>query len=144
MAYSKILIAVDDSEHSFHAAKKGITLARQLNAFVGFTFVIDTSKALGNPDTGTTRVENIEALKQRAEQSLGRLKEMLNGNAWEQFLPKGHPVEEILNVAESWEADLIVMGTHGHTGLVHLIMGSTAEEVIKHARCPVMVVPPKK
>jgi nucleotide-binding universal stress UspA family protein len=52
----------------------------------------------------------------------------------------GKPAEEILRVAREEKADLIVMGTHGRTGLRHLLLGSVAEEVARHAPCPVFSV----
>ena len=55
-------------------------------------------------------------------------------------MPEGFPKKEIVKIAREWEADLIVMGTHGRGGLQHLLVGSVAESVIKHAGVPVMVV----
>jgi nucleotide-binding universal stress UspA family protein len=52
----------------------------------------------------------------------------------------GKPAEEILRVAGEEGVDLIVMGTHGHTGLRHLLLGSVAEEVTRHAPCPVFTI----
>lgn len=52
----------------------------------------------------------------------------------------GTAFEVITNVARDLEADLIVITTHGHTGLKHVFMGSTAERVVRHAPCPVLVV----
>ena len=59
------------------------------------------------------------------------------------FTPEGFPTNEIINTAKEWDADLIVIGTHGRTGLAHLLEGSVAEHVIKHTSIPVMVVPLK-
>lgn len=55
-------------------------------------------------------------------------------------LEEGDPVAEILRFAEAIQCDLIVMGTHGRTGLAHLLMGSVAERVVRKASCPVLVV----
>jgi hypothetical protein len=52
----------------------------------------------------------------------------------------GVPSVEIVSVAQKQNADLIVMGTHGRTGLSHILLGSTAERVIQHAPCPVLTV----
>ncbi len=52
----------------------------------------------------------------------------------------GAPAEEIVRFADENSADLIVMGTHGWTGLRHLVMGSTAENVVRTANCPVLTV----
>lgn len=53
---------------------------------------------------------------------------------------QGAPVDEIIRIAKQENADLIVIATHGHTGLKHLLLGSVAERVIRHAHCPVLVV----
>ena len=143
MAYQKILIAVDGSETSIKAAKAGLELSHQLDAHAGLIFVIDSRKAIGNPDTGITRDDAILIMKKEAEQTLDQLAEMFNGKELRKFMPEGHPVEQVIRKAEGWEADLIVIGTHGHTGLKHLLMGSTAENLIHHAHRPVMVVPGK-
>ncbi len=58
----------------------------------------------------------------------------------EHVLLEGDPAEEILRRAADARADLIVMGTHGRTGLKHLLLGSVAEYVVRHARCPVLTV----
>lgn len=52
----------------------------------------------------------------------------------------GMPAEEIIRTAEQQQVDLIVISTHGRTGLTHFLLGSTAERVIRHVACPVLVV----
>ena len=52
----------------------------------------------------------------------------------------GVPFHEITAAAESLKADLIIIATHGYTGLKHVLLGSTAERVVRHARCPVLVL----
>lgn len=143
MNYKKILIAVDSSEFSMNAAKKGIELAHQLNAQVALLFVIDQSKGLGNVDAGIFPEEALLVLKKEAEQTLDQLAAMSNGKEILKFMPEGHPAEDVIKTAETWEADLLVTGTHGRTGLKHLFMGSVAEHIIKHSKIPVMVVPSK-
>jgi nucleotide-binding universal stress UspA family protein len=58
----------------------------------------------------------------------------------EHQLEEGDPVTEILRVAQERECELIVMGTHGRTGLAHLLMGSVAERVVRRSGCSVLVV----
>jgi nucleotide-binding universal stress UspA family protein len=72
-------------------------------------------------------------------QHLDRLK-VPDGVPTERRLVVGVPVEEILGVASEVSVDLIVMGTHGRTGLARLLMGSVAEQVVRKARCPVLTV----
>jgi nucleotide-binding universal stress UspA family protein len=56
---------------------------------------------------------------------------------YEHRLLFGHPAQEIVSFADTEHVDLIVIGTHGRTGLFRMIMGSTAESVVRHANCPV-------
>lgn len=86
-----------------------------------------------------SEIENeIEA---RAKTSLGRFaSEHLQGIAYRIETKIGGAAETILLVAESTQADLIVIATHGYSGIKHLLLGSTAEKVIRHAPCPVLTV----
>jgi len=143
MSYSKILIAVDSCEFSMQAAKKGLELAHQINAQVALIYVVDTSKAIGNIDAGILPDQAMVVLKKEVEQTLDELATMYNGDSILKFMPEGHPTKDILKTAEVWDADLIVMGTHGRTGLMHLLVGSVAEYIVRHSKIPVMVVPSK-
>lgn len=143
MSYKNILIAVDSSEYSIAAAKKGFALADQLQAKVALLYVIDTSKALGNVEVGILPEEALLILKKEAEQTLNSLINLYSGISLVELMPEGHPKQEIIKTSKIWEADLIVMGTHGRTGLLNLLMGSVAEYVMKHSKIPVLVVPSK-
>lgn len=141
MSYKKILIAVDNSEYSMKAAKKGLELAHQLEAKAALIFVVEKSQAMGNIDAGITHAQALIILKKEAEQTLDELAEMYNGKELMKFMPEGNPEEDILKTAKDWDADLLVLGTHGRTGLKHLLMGSTAERVMRHSEIPVLMVP---
>ena len=62
----------------------------------------------------------------------------------ETIVRDGNPKEAILATAKDWSADLIVMGSQGHTGIAALLFGNTAQSVMSHAQCPVEVVPPRR
>lgn len=141
MIYKKILIAVDSSEYAMIATKKGLALAHQLNAKVALIYVVDMSKAMGNIDAGILPQEALILLKKEAEQTLDELSNMYNENKLIKFMPEGHPNEDIIKTADSWEADLIVMGTHGQTGLLQFLTGSVTEHIMRHAKIPIMIVP---
>lgn len=143
MSYNKILIAVDSSEYAMRAAKKGLELSQQLNATVALVFVVENAKAMGNIDAGIFPDEALVVLKKEVEQTLDQLAAMYNGKEVLKFMPEGNPKEDILKTAETWSADLIVTGTHGRTGLLHLLMGSVTESLLKNSKIPVMVVPIK-
>lgn len=143
MSFKKILISVDSSEFSMEAAKRGLELAHQLHAKTALLYVVDSSKSMGSIDAGITPEMATTVLKKEVEETLDQLATMYNGNELMKFMPEGLPHDTILKTAETWEADLIVMGTHGRTGLRHLLVGSVAEHIIRESKIPVMVVPLK-
>ena len=85
-----------------------------------------------------------EQLEDSAERELPRLTdcEELKGVEVEEVIVHGDAAAEIVSLAEEREADLIVIASHGRTGLGRMIFGSTAEAVVRHASCPVLVVKP--
>jgi nucleotide-binding universal stress UspA family protein len=143
MAFSKILIAVDGSEYSLNAAKKGFALAHQLEAMTALVFVVDVARTIHSADTGILPDEAVVVLKKEAEQTLDQIASLYDGKDLFKFMPEGHPVEDIIKTAEAWEADLIIMGTHARTGLIHLLRGSVAESVLHRSKTPVLIVPLK-
>ena len=145
MPFSKILIAVDSSEYAVNAAKKGFELAQETNAAVALVFVVDAAKAIGNVDAGILPMEAEDMLRKEAQQTIDQLSDLSHDpSRLSKLMPEGNPQDEILQTADDWGADLIVMGTHGRTGLVHFLVGSIAESVVRHAKIPVMVVPTKE
>ena len=81
-----------------------------------------------------------EADKELLRAELSRLQPRDPKVRVEHLLQAGEPVEEILRVAREGPCDLIVMGTHGRTGLSRLLMGSVAEAVVRTASCPVVTI----
>jgi nucleotide-binding universal stress UspA family protein len=143
MSFKKILIAINNSPFSLKAAKTGFDLAHALDAEVALLYVIDRTKESVSIEAGPTREESEIILLKEAKETVEQLIKMYNGaKKLYKFIPEGFPNEEILNIAKEWEADMIVMGTHGRTGLSHLFSGSVAEHVVHHACIPVMVIPP--
>ena len=141
MMYKRILIAIDNSIYAMHAANKGFALAHQLNADVGLIYVIDKTKEVVNADLGITPANSQSILIKQAEENIDQLIKLYNGvNYIFRFTPEGIPKEEIMKTAKEWNADLIVMGTHGRSAFEHLLMGSVTEYVIKHSSIPVMIV----
>ncbi len=90
-------------------------------------------------DTFTSPVDAAEARRTLELEPLEQLQELAQGNE-ECAVVVGQPAEAILEQAAAWHPDLIVMGTHGRTGLAHFLNGSVAEEVVRNARLPVLVV----
>ena len=95
---------------------------------------------MGNIDAGITHEQVVIVLKKEAEQTLDELGEMYIGNEVMKFMPEGNSEEDILKTAENWNADLLVVGTQGRTGLKQLLMGSVAARCLRHSNITVMVV----
>ena len=139
MNFKRVLIAVDTSAIAAHAAEVGIELARSLKSERAFVHVVDPALM-----AGTESAIPGEELAALVEQDAKALLDKLSSQAAEgpsalQFLRRGAPASEILNVAREWGADMIVMGTHGQGGVARLLVGSVAEAVLRRASCPVLV-----
>jgi nucleotide-binding universal stress UspA family protein len=77
------------------------------------------------------------------EEALTRLRDLMPpafSGSWEAHVATGDPADAIVRYAAELGVDLIVMGTHGRTGLQHVLLGSVAEKVVRHALCPVLTV----
>lgn len=140
----KILIAVDSRENSIIIAQKGFQLADQLHAEAALIFVIDKSKATGNPDAGIMPNDALTVLKKEAQATMEQLIH-LNNRPFSQikFMPEGLPKEDILQTADNWEADAIVIGINGKSGFTLWAMGSITQHIILHSKIPVIVIPQK-
>ncbi len=141
MAYSTILISIDGSECSLNAVNKGIELAKELSADVILLCVIDMTTMVDNAAVGAIIDKDIDLVfKEEAEQVLQNAIKKYPYPKATLICEEGIPQEAINSIAERRNADLIIMGTHGRTGLRHLFMGSVAEHVIRHSKIPVMIV----
>jgi nucleotide-binding universal stress UspA family protein len=145
--FSKILAPTDFSDDSRLALTYVVELARKFGAEV---IVIHVDQPLSpvmigdlSPglDMGTVNriaeEQRLTALKE-LDQLTARLREA--GLKSRSLMRVGAPFLEIINTAQSEGADLIVMGTHGRSGLAHVLMGSVAERVVNKAHCPVLTI----
>jgi len=146
MSNQKIVIALDGSECSKHAANVGIKLAKQLSASVTIVCVMDMSNAISSTAVnGFIDNEMMKAFQDEAQMIVKEIADTNKDVDIKTQVIEGIPQNTINGVALNEKADMIIMGTHGRTGLKHMIMGSVAEYVIRHAEVPVLVVPePKK
>ncbi len=126
--FQRLLIASDGSPFSEAAWEQALALAKTMGSAV-----IAVSVAADERDiAGVTKV--VRGLELAAEKE---------GLALDTMIPVGRPEEGIVKAAEFKQASLIIMGSHGRTGLKRLLMGSVAERVIGQAKCPVLVVKKK-
>jgi nucleotide-binding universal stress UspA family protein len=149
MDVRSILVPTDFSECARRAVPVAAELARLLGARVVCLHVVEP---VVQPIGWTPVAEPMPApeLGERLEESAARdmpafsKSEEFAGLEVEDLLAHGEPAAEIVRVAEERGAGLIVISSHGRTGLGRIIFGSTAESVVRHARCPVLVVKPDK
>lgn len=138
--FNKIVLAVDGSEVSKNAVKYAIELAKQSNGMVIAIHVIPPIDVM---DIETFRPEKIlEGLKEEGQKMLSEVDELAAkaGVKVQTSIETGVPFEKIASVAETLGCDLIIMGSHGRTGIGKVLIGSVTERVISRATCPVLVV----
>lgn len=146
----KILIAVEDSQYSERATGYGIELAKKLGAEIALLHVNELPVAtpyVADPLLNEPPImmpEIIHAQEDASKKLLNKIAQSI-GEEYTvyTFHKAGNPKDEILNTAEEWDADIIILGTHGRTGFDHFISGSVAEKVVRKAKCPVLIVPNK-
>ena len=143
MPYQKVLISIDNSEASSKVAEHGVKLSTQLGAHIAIVLAIDTAKVNKDSESGSLPQDQINKLKKEAKIKVDQIIQQFPECTFEIFTPEGKPSKEIINIATNWEADLIVMGTQGKTGLKRLLMGSTAENTLRLSNKPILIVPSK-
>lgn len=145
IVFKKMLIAVDGSPCSENAAQKGIELAVALQIPVALFSVIDRSQAIIPTDLEVKPIQTGTFLQEQARKNIRHIMEKYIPKSMEghvhEILTEGLPREEILRKLKDWEAEVLVVGTHGRKGLAHLLLGSTAEYLVRHAKIPVLVIP---
>lgn len=146
--YSKILVAVDGSDISAHALKQAVVLARDLKAQLRIVHVVDMSWFPLAPELDID-IRSILAARRGIGESViavARDSAKLEGFEVESALletdsPSQHVAEAITQEALRWQADLMVLGTHGRRGFKRLILGSVAELTARRSELPILLIP---
>ncbi|MGK9477302.1 universal stress protein [Melioribacter sp. OK-6-Me] len=139
----KILVPVDFSEYSKEALKYAVQFAKQFNAKLYIIYVIEPVIYPADFSMGQVAIPSLENdIKKRAEEEMDSLiKSFVDPSLETDIIIKtGKPFVEIIETARETDTDLIIMATHGHTGVEHLLFGSTAEKVVRKAPCPVLTM----
>ncbi|MEQ6290722.1 universal stress protein [Vogesella sp. GCM10023246] len=143
--YQRILVPVDDSATSALALMEACKLAKEVGAAMRLVHVVDLAQFGWGGAEFLDAAELQGSIKQAGEQVLAasRSKVEAQGLAAESAILESwgdRIASVIVEDANKWGADLLVMGTHGLGGLMHLLMGSVAEGVLKQADVPVLLV----
>jgi nucleotide-binding universal stress UspA family protein len=137
----QLLIPIDFSDYSEQALRWGISLAQKYGAQLLLLHVIPAvlEEVSARESAGEQLVIDLTAKVEAQLHEMAR-QGLREGVAVHVQVADGEPAEAILQMAREERVDLIVMGTHGRTGLSHLLLGSTAEAVVRAASCPVFTV----
>jgi universal stress protein A len=141
--WGKIVCPVDLSEVSMSALKLAASVAAQFESSLVIINVVEPIVAPSDFTFGPMTTGEVEdRLVERSTQALKELAATLQIPAERVSVrvERGRASSEIVRVAQEEKADLIVIGTHGYTGMAHVLLGSTAERVIRKAPCPVLTV----
>jgi nucleotide-binding universal stress UspA family protein len=139
----RILVPIDFSAYSKEALKYAIPFARKFKAEVVLLHVVEPAIYPADFNFGQVGIPAIEdELRSKASEELRKLVDQeVKRRARSSVLIKvGKPFLEIITTAREERIDLIVMATHGHSGIEHILFGSTAERVVRKAHCPVLTV----
>jgi nucleotide-binding universal stress UspA family protein len=136
----KILVPLDFSDWSRIAFECSVRLAREFDAELLLTHVIDPfCFPFGDEYAGVHSARLMEEARASAQTEMNKMTAQANVR-YSIRIREGSPVTEICNLTKK-DVDLIVIPTHGRTGLGHVLIGSVAERVVRHASCPVLVIP---
>lgn len=136
--YSRILLPTDGSEEAEQAIEEGVVQARESDAHIHGLYVVDErfhgthheTTPTDEQDRGERALETIEQQSEAADVP------------FESHLQRGVPHEEIIRAIDDLDIDLVVMGTHGRTGIARVTsLGSVTGRVVRAARVPVLTVP---
>ena len=135
-----ILVPTDFSKSADTALKSAVALAKQYQAQLHLLYVVPVHYAVGEYDQIDYRLLEAEEMG-IGQKKLATLSKALRAKkiSVKTEIRRGRPATEIIQVSEEIGSDLIAISTHGLTGWQHALLGSTAEEVVRHASCPVLV-----
>ncbi|MCK9209537.1 MAG: universal stress protein [Ignavibacteriaceae bacterium] len=143
LQFSKILVPIDFSDFSKSALKYAVTFAQQYHSKLILIYVMEP--VIYPPDFSMGQITlptvNFE-MDKRAKEELDKLAESeISSLVQVQTVIKtGKPFVEIIDTAKEEDADLIIISTHGHSGVEHILFGSTADKVVRKAPCPVLTL----
>ncbi len=146
LGIQRILVPIDFSIHSKNALRYAVPMAEQFGASLHLVYVVEPTIYPADLGFGQVVFPGVEEeLSTKSAEELKSLIEDEIGDRVKAFsvVRTGKPHQEILQEAVEQNVDLIVVATHGHTGVEHMLFGSTAERVVRNANCPVLTIRPQ-
>ena len=143
---SSILVPIDFSIHSKNALKYAVPIAEKFKASLHLVYVVEPTIYPADLGFGQVVLPGVEdELREKGGEELEALMEKEIGGRVKSTcsVRTGNPHQEILREAEDLGVAMIVVATHGHSGVEHMLFGSTADRVVRNAKCPVLTVRPE-
>jgi nucleotide-binding universal stress UspA family protein len=145
-ALRSILVPIDFSRHSKNALKYAVALAERFGASIHLVYVVEPTIYPADLGFGQVVLPGVEEeLRGKGEEELRVLieREIRGRVKATSTVRTGSPHQEILREAEEQEVGMIVVATHGHTGVEHMLFGSTADRLVRRATVPVLTIRPE-
>jgi universal stress protein A len=141
----KVLVPIDFSESSLKALKYAVVFAGQFGASICLVHVVEPASFLNDMRNVPLAVSDGEVANMLHHKLVMLARKQIDPvTPVHPLVCIGKPFDEIVKTAKTFNADLIILATHGRTGLKRALLGSTAERVVRHASCPVLVVREKE
>jgi nucleotide-binding universal stress UspA family protein len=139
----KILVPIDFSDYSKSSLKYAVNFAKRFSAELYLIYVVEPIIYPPDFSMGQIAIPSLDLeMDKRAFEELNKLaeKEIPKELIANTIVKSGKPFIEIIETAGEEKIDLIIIATHGHTGMEHILFGSTAEKVVRKAPCPVLTL----
>jgi universal stress protein A len=142
MKVEKILVPMDFSDHSKRALEQAVSLAKTFGASIDLLHSYRINYSGVMPYGADFPAAVYEDIRKHASSEMDKAQADVSdaGVSCQMHLSQEEPSHAIANAAEELGSDLIVMGTHGRTGLAHIALGSVAERTVRAAPCPVLTI----
>jgi len=140
---SKVLVPIDFSDYSKSALKYAVNFVKHFEAQLILVYVVEPVIYPPDFSMGQIAIPSVDVeMDKRAVEELNKLanQEIPGEIKVKSIVKTGKPFIEIIETAGEEDADLIIIATHGHTGMEHILFGSTAEKVVRKAPCPVLTL----
>lgn len=141
--FDSVLVPTDGSEAVRPAEETAIELAETHDATLHVLYIVDQPTSVSGTGEGVPGLDNVlDALEREGEEATAAVAARAADRGVEatSAVRRGNPHDDILTYAEEHDIDVIVMGTHGRTGVKRALLGSVTEDVVRHSEIPVLTV----